>query len=62
MEKDSSKEDIEGYLSENGVQPIHLFLLNSKVKDTVSARIRVCLEDKQKVLDPSIWPLFVCQG
>ena len=62
VKKDSSKEDIEGYLSKNAVQPIHLFLLNSKVKDPISARIRVCLEDKQKVLDPSFWPLYVKVG
>ena len=51
VEEDSSKGDIKGYLSENGVKPMYVFLLNSKVKDTVSARIR----DKQKVLDPPVY-------
>ena len=49
-EKDTQKEQ---YLEDGGVKPIHIFMLQSKVKATGSARVRVCLEDKEKVLDPS---------
>ena len=29
------------------------------MKDTASAQIRECLEDKKKVLDASFWPLYM---
>lgn len=59
LEEDITKETIQEYLLEGGVTALQVFMLKSKVRNTVSARIRVCLEDRDKVLKAEFWPMFV---
>ena len=35
------------------------YLVIVKVRDTISGRVRIPLEAKQKVLDPAFWPLNI---
>ena len=59
LSEGSKKEIIQDYLFEGGVTALQVFMLQSKVKDTVNARVRIPVEDKEKVLKSEFWPLFV---
>ena len=44
------------YTKRNGVEVRSCYMLKSKIYGTNSARIKVAIQDKDKILDSSFWP------
>ena len=55
----SSRQTIQEYILEGGVTALQIYMLQSTIKGTVSARVRIPLEDRDKVLNSEFWPRFV---
>ena len=53
---DTTKLEIEGFLGENGVDVMQCWLLGSKIQSSLSARVRIPIQDREKVLDEEFWP------
>ena len=51
-----TKEGIEIFLRENGVQMLDCWTLKSKVYNSVSARVQIPLDKREKLLNADFWP------
>ena len=56
LAEDTSKEEIGAFLSENHVEMVDCWLLKSRMYNSVSARVRIPLSMRDKVLDAEFWP------
>ena len=54
--EDTSKEEIGAFLSENHLEMVDCWLLKSRMYNSVSARVRIPLSMRDKVLDAEFWP------
>ena len=52
----TTADKVKTYLQGKGVEVRETFVFPSKIRGTVAARVRVDLNHKEKVLDPSTWP------
>ena len=52
----TTADKVKTYLQGKGVEVRETFVFPSKIRGTVAARVRVDLDHKAKVLDPSTWP------
>ena len=47
---------IKSHLQAKGIEVKEVYIIPSKIKGTVSAKVRVALEHKNRALDAAIWP------
>ena len=55
-EGSTSPDKVKSYLQSKNIEVKEVFVFPSKIKGTVSAKVRVALEHKDRALDPAIWP------
>ena len=53
----TTKSEIEAFLKSNGVEPMECWLLKSSVYQSLSARIRIPVAQKETVLNAEFWPV-----
>ena len=58
-EDGTSIDKVKSYLQGKGIEVKEVFLIPSKFKGTVSAKVRVALEHKDRALDANTWPPHV---
>ena len=58
-EEGTSIEKIKSHLQGQGIEVKEVFVIPSKFKGTVSAKVRVALEHKERALDANTWPNHV---
>ena len=52
----TSPEKIKFHLQSKNIEVKEVFVFPSKIKDTVSAKVRVAIEHKDRALDAANWP------
>ena len=55
-EGSTTPDKVKFYLQSKNIEVKEVFVFPSKIKGTVSAKVRVALEHKDRALDPAIWP------
>ena len=55
----STKDTLCQFLRDGGVEVVSAFILKSRVRGSVSARIRVRLADRKNLMDSPLWLQFV---
>ena len=55
----TSEETLKFHLQGKNIEVKEVFVFPSKIKGTVSAKIRVALEHKERALDAAAWPASV---
>ena len=56
----TSQDLVRTHLLSKAIEVKEVFIIPSKIKGTVSAKVRVALEDKDRALDPANWPPHTC--
>ena len=56
LKEGSSEEKIRSHLRSQGIEVKEVFVFPSKIKGTVSAKVRVAIEHKERALDAASWP------
>ena len=55
----TSIDQLKSHLQGKNIEVKEVFVFASKIKGTVSAKVRVALEHKDRALDASVWPAHV---
>ena len=55
-EGSTTPDKVKFYLQSKNIEVKEVFVFPSKIKATVSAKVRVAIEHKDHALDPAIWP------
>ena len=56
MSPTATSDKVEFPLQGHGIEVRDVFMLNSRIKGTKAAKVRVALEQKDRVKSPEIWP------
>ena len=56
LSPDCSEDKIKVHLQSKGIEVKEAFVFPSKIKGTVSAKVRVAIEHKDRALDAATWP------
>ena len=56
LKEGTTEDKIKTHLHGKGIEVKEIFVFPSKIKGTVSAKVRVLLEHKERALDASTWP------
>ena len=56
MSPTATSDKVKFHLQGHGIEVREVFMLNSRIKGTKAAKVRVALEQKDRVKSPEIWP------
>ena len=59
MKLGTSEDKLKFHLQSKNIEVRQVFVFPSKIKGTVSAKVRVALEHKERALDASNWPQHI---
>ena len=59
LKEDTSQEKLKTHIQSQGIEVRDVFVFPSKIKGTVSAKVRVDLAHRDRVKEQSIWPNHV---
>ena len=59
LKSDSTSEQVKVHLHRSGIEVKDVFIIKSKNGKTVSAKVRVALEHKERAKAEQVWPKFV---
>ena len=56
LKETATADKVKTHLHKHGIEVKDVFLLNSKIKGTKAAKVRVAVQQKDRVKSPEIWP------
>ena len=56
MSPTATSDKVKFHLQGHGIEVRDVFMLNSRIKGTKAAKVRVALEQRDRVKSPEIWP------
>ena len=57
LEVNTTIDSVRSHLHRAGVEVIDVWLLNSQIKGTKTAKVRVAREHRDKAKNPALWPI-----
>ena len=54
----TSQDDVRRHLHQSGIEVKEIWLLNSQLKGTKTAKVRVSIEHRERAKNPALWPLY----
>ena len=59
LKEGTTADKVKFHLQSKHIEVKEVFVFPSKIKGTISGKVRVALEHKTRALDPSVWPAHV---